>query len=347
MKNFWCEVYSEKILDNLNIIKKLSGEKKLIAVVKGNAYGLGIEGISEILDPYVDYFAVSDMEEAQKVNTEKEILLLSPLVTINDFNSNMNNIIYTVDNEKIIEKLPVDKDYKVHIYVDTGMSRMGIAADRLDDVIYKLSKDFTNIRIDGIYTHLHNTKNRKYTIKQINTFKNIVLKYKDIIPNIHCLNSSGVLNDEYVRLCDFTNMVRAGNVIYGYDGASKGLKKVFSFKAKVVNVCEVKSGQYIGYGCTYKAKKDMHLGILGFGNIEHFGFVKEVKHGIIYDLAKVVYNHIKFRPILFAEGRGVRILGRPNMNVTLIDMDGINSDSIITVDITPILADSAVKKIYF
>lgn len=346
MKNFWCEVYLDKIEHNLNLIKKFTEDKKIIAVVKGNAYGLGIEEITEFLDPMVDFFAVADMEEAKRVQSSKEILLLSPLVTLDDFNTDMNNIIYTLDSEELLSQLDKDIEVKAHIYVDTGMNRMGIKPEKLDEMIELIEKEFNNITIDGIYTHLHNTKNKKYTLKQIEKFKKCTEKYIGTIPHIHCLNSSGTLKEEYRALSSFTNTVRTGNLLYGYDGLSQGFKKAYGYFAKPVNKYFVKKGEYIGYGCAAKAKKDMHIGILGFGNIEHFGFNKDVKHNIFYDLLKVVYNHMKFRPVLFTEGRGVKILGRVNMNTTLIDLTGASLDNMIRVDISPILADSLVKKLY-
>lgn len=345
MKKFWCEVSLEKLQNNLDIIRK-NTEGKLMAVVKGNAYGLGIEGITEFLKDKVDYFAVSDLSEVERVRGDKEILLLSPLVDKEDFKDPRENLIYTIDNEDVLEYIDKDLNYKVHLYIDTGMNRMGIKPEELDKIFKRIKEEFHNITVDGVYTHLHNTKNRKATLKQIKIFKEAVSKYIGIIPHIHCLNSSGFLNEEYRKCCDFTNITRVGNILYGYDGQSIGLKKIFCYKAHIINTYKVKKGQRIGYGSTYKAKKHITLGILGFGNIEHFGFNKDVKHNIFYDFLKVVYNHLVKRPVIFSEGKGVEIIGKPNMNITIINAEGIDKDKELKVDITPILADSAVQKKY-
>lgn len=345
MKNFCCEVYLDRLNHNLNIIKN-NTEGKIMAVVKGNAYGLGIEGITEFLQDKVDYFAVANMEEAERVVGDKEILLLSPLVDIEDFNNPRENLIYTIDNEEIIKVINKDTNYKVHIYVDTGMNRMGIKPERLGEVIAYIKESLPNVIVDGVYTHLHNTKNEKATLKQIENFKNAVLPFKEEIPNIHCLNSSGFLKEVYRKEASFTNIVRAGNILYGYDGQSIGFKRIFAYCAKAVNVYDVKKGSRIGYGSLYKAKKDMKIGILGFGNIEHFGFSKDVKHNIFYDLLKTVYHHIVKIPSIFHEGIPVNILGKPNMNITIIDMEGLDKEAILKVDITPILADSSIPKKY-
>lgn len=346
MKNFWCEVTLDNIKNNIKKTKELAENKKIIGVVKGNAYGLGIEKISETLDEFVDLFAVADLEEAMRVQSDKDILLLTPMVTLEDFKSDMENIIFTIDNEEILKNLDKEKTYRVHIYLDTGMNRMGIKPENLDNIVEEINNDFPNINIEGIYSHLHNTKNEKYTINQIETFKKTVEKYIDKIPYIHLMNSSGLLKEEIRKKCDFTNGIRVGNIIYGYDGLNVGYKKAYKYLAKPVNKYFVKKGEYIGYGCSYKAKKDMYVGILGFGNIESFGFSKDIKHNIIYDILKVIYNHIKFRPIIFNGNRGIKILGRANMNSTLIDMEGSSLDDILTIDISPILGDSSIKKVY-
>ena len=346
MKNFWCEVYLKNIQNNLNKIKEMANGKKTIAVIKGNAYGLGIEGISEAINDEVDMFAVADLKEAERVKTHKDILLLTPMVTKTDFSCNMNNIIYTIDNEDILDELHKEIDARVHIYINTGMNRMGIEPKNLSKVIERIEKEFVNLKIEGIYSHLHNTKDEKYTLDQVNVFKSCIEPFKDKVNHIHLMNSSGFLNNNIRKACNFTNAVRIGNIIYGYDGLNIGFKKAYKYIAKPINKHFVKKGERIGYGCVYKAKRDMFVGILGFGNIESFGFSKDIKHNIFYDILKVIYNHIKFRPVIFNGNKGVRILGRANMNSTLIDMKDIDLDNLLTVDISPILADSSVEKIY-
>lgn len=345
MKNFWCEVDLHKLNNNIEIIKG-NTESKIMAVVKGNAYGLGIEGITEFLQDKVDYFAVANREEADRVIGDKPILLLSPLVDIEDFENPEENLIYTIDNEEILEYINKENSYTVHIYLDTGMSRMGIKPERLKEVIEYIKENLTKVNVDGIYTHLHNTKNRKATLKQIEIFKNAVQPFKEHIPNIHCLNSSGFLVEEYRKAAEFTNVVRAGNILYGYEGQNIGLKKIFSYGAKVVNTYKIKKGSKVGYGSKFKAKKDMTIGILGFGNIEHFGFSKDVRHNVFYDILKVIYHHVKTVPSIFCEGKAVDIVSKPNMNVTIINMEGLSKDSALKVDITPILADSSIPKRY-
>ena len=348
MKNFWCEIYLDKLYNNLKVIKEMADGKKIIAVVKGNAYGLGIEEITTRLNDKVDYFAVSDINEAALINTDKEILLLSPLVSKDDFNTELNNIIFTIDNKAVINELPKDKAMKVHIYVDTGMNRMGVKCSELAGIISEIKEKYPNVIVDGIYTHLHNAKNVKYTLKQIEDFKKCTEPFKDEVNMIHCLNSSGFINDEIRSASYFTNAVRAGNILYGYDGFNKGIRRAYNYFAKPVNVYDVSKGEHVGYGGTYKAKRNIKIGILGFGNIEHFGFSKDIDKGFFFNVVRAAYNSLKFRPEIFdaKSGRGIRIVSKPNMNITIVDMEGLTEDSLLRIEISPILADSRITKKY-
>lgn len=345
MKYLKCQVSLDRLEENINNIRNMD-EKNIIAVVKGNAYGLGIEDITEFLQDKVDYFAVADISEAKRVVGDKEILLLTPLIDVEDIINPIQNIIYTIDNEEILKNIPKDFSNKVHIYLDTGMNRMGIKIGRLKHVIEHIENNFPNMILDGVYTHLHNTKNRKGTLNQINIFKNEITPFLHRIPNVHCLNSSGFLNEDYKNEASFTNNIRVGNILYGYEGSDKGFKKIFSYKANVINKFKVQKGCKIGYGEKYKAKKDVTIGILGIGNIEHLGFNKEVKHNIFYDILKVIYHHISKPSSILCSKGPVEIIGKPNMNMTMINMNGIEDETIFTIDITPILADSSITKEY-
>lgn len=346
MKGLKCEVSLNNIEYNLEKIKELNIGKKSIAVVKANAYGLGLEGIAEFLRDRVDYFAVAELDEAKRIPEEKEVLILSPLLNHTDFSEFKENIIFTIDNEDIIDKIPEEVGYKVHVYVDTGMNRMGIKPQDLDRVIEKIGAQRPEITIHGIYTHLHNTKDTKYTLKQIGIFKDACEKYIGKIPLIHALNSAGTLNEEVRKACDFTNAFRTGNLLYGYDGLTDGFKKTYSYFADIINTYTVHAGEHIGYGLSYKAKKDIKVGVLGIGNIEHLGFNRDVRHNIFYDILKVIYNHIKKRPVIFEETTGVGIIGRPNMNITLVDVSDIDVNNKLRIEVSAILADSSIPKIY-
>ncbi|MGL4739994.1 MAG: alanine racemase [Sarcina sp.] len=344
--NFWCEVYLNRLENNLDKIKEITNNKKLIGVIKGDAYGLGIREIAKFIEDKVDMIAVADMEEANQVSRNKDVLVLSPLCQEECFIQNRPNLVLSVDNEEVLNIIDKEQTYRVHIYVDTGMNRMGIKPEKLDEVIDYIEKMYKNIKIEGIYTHLHKAADEEYTLKQIDLFKSVTTKYKDKIKYIHCLASSGIVNDKLRAAADFTTAVRAGNILYGYIGSGKGIKKVFDYYAKAVSVYEVKNGETVGYGAKFKASKDMTVGILPVGNVQGLGVTREIHKNVIYDVVRAFIRSFKERPIVYNENHPVHVLGKPNMNVTIIDFENFDKNDKFKLEMSPIISNSIVEKRY-
>ncbi|TDT63620.1 alanine racemase [Fonticella tunisiensis] len=344
MRNFWCEINLTDIEYNINYIRSKTN-KKIMAVVKANAYGLGIEEITCFLNNIVDAFAVATVDEALKVKSDKDILILNPVFTDDDLDKTQNNFIFTVDNMDSIEKLGArDEKYRVHIYVDTGMNRFGINPEKLEEFIKKIDENYKNIEIEGIYSHLHNTENYQYTKRQIEIFKQTAIRYRERVKFIHLLNSAGFTR--YNDLIDIDNMLRIGNIIYGYSGYGDAFKKSFNFFAKPLRVYHVDKNEYIGYGNRFRTKKKMKIGILDVGNIDGFGFSKKIKRNIFYEFAKIIYNRTRNSSEIFYRDKNVKIIAQPSMCHTIINMEGIGDDCTFKINLSPILADSSIPKKY-
>ena len=345
LRNFYLEVNLDNINYNINKIKEKTS-KKIMAVVKADAYGLGIEKVTEFLSDKVDAFAVINMEEALKVKSEKDVLILTPELSREDIELIKDNFIITIDNEELLKKIASiipEKEVRAHIYVDTGMNRFGVKPADFESFLQTVEK-YKNIKVEGVYTHLNNTGDKDYTQKQISKFKNLILPYREKFKEIHILNSSGFLkyNDEV----DFDTMVRCGNIIYGYDAQPFGYKKAYQYKARPIRVYEVEKGEFIGYGNIYKAKRKVRVGILDVGLIDSFDCTKNVRHNVFYDIAKVIYHHIKYYSGIFYNGRVIKMVGKPNMNFTIVEMDDIPEDAEFNIDLSPIYADSSIPKKY-
>lgn len=343
--DIWCEVSKEKLIKNLKTIKNTT-QKKVVSVVKGNAYGLGITEVSSIIEKDVDMFGVSSLEEADLINTKKDILIMTPVCEIPKIPK--KNYIYTIDSISDIEKFSSDKEYRVHIYIDTGMNRLGISPDKANDFISSIIKSHRNIHIEGIYTHLHKAADIDYSKKQIDILRSIYEKNKKHIKYVHCLNSRGLSTAELRQYADFTNIVRAGNALYGYDGKSIGTEKVFQVKAKVVKTYKVKKDGYIGYGAKAKVKSDTVVGLLHCGSIEKIGFGRNIKTNLVKDCLKVARDTFKQPCVMSYNGRNIYELCSPNMNCVMIDLTNIplEKEMYINLNISSIQLDSSVNKIY-
>ena len=349
MENLYLKINLHNIEKNISIIRNILGNKKLIAVVKGNAYGLGITKVSKFLQDKVDMFGVSNLSEAEKlyeIGIEKEILILTPIISEDYFkNEVIKNFIVTIDSKEVISLIPENININAHIYVCTGMNRKGIKLEELHDFIGYIQENCKNINIKGIYTHLHNVKDQQYTLNQIEKFHNVVNIYENKY-FIHILNSGGFAKKIIREKASFAHGVRVGNLIYGYDGFNIGIKQSFSYFAKVLCLYDVKKGETIGYGCTYKCKEDKKIGMLEIGNIHHFGFYRKYKKNFLYDLLKFFYRYFVKECELYKNNDKVHIIGKSNMNLTLIDGKNLRVGDYVKVNISPILGDSSIHKEY-
>ena len=340
MRNFWCEIDLDQLDKNIANVRG-NTDKELMVVIKSNAYGVGIENLTSYLDDKVECFGVASMEEALRVRSSKDILLLYPELSDQDIESVRDNFVLTVDNKEILDRLKATgRSYRVHIYVDTGMNRFGIKPDKLKELYELIEKGYPEIKVEGIFTHLHNTKNLEYTEKQIRLFEECAGEFKDKVRYIHMLNSDGFL--KYNSRCTLDNLVRLGNIIYGYDAVQYGYKRIFSYKAKPIRAYTVDKGEYIGYGCLFRTRKPTRVAILDVGFGDHFNFSQIRKTGFLRDIAKTAYRYFRYYSGIYYKGRTMRIIGVPNMNFTLIDLEDVGADETFTIEMTTFLADSSI-----
>lgn len=253
----------KKLENNVRTIVHYSSNYKYhIAVVKADCYGLGIKCIESILKGGANYLAVSSLDEALKVRkiTIERILVLEP-IDINYIDlAIQNNITLTISSLDYLEKIK-DKKFTCHIKINTGMNRLGI------NTCYELNKVYniimnSNIKLEGIYTHLYKADDENITNEQFKVFEHIT---KDIdlskIEIVHIPNSKYITTykkKEYVNGC------RMGIIMYGFSD-KLNLDSVFSLKSKIIEIKHIKNGESVGYDGEYTATKDEIIGIVPIG----------------------------------------------------------------------------------
>lgn len=349
MENLYLRVDLNIIDKNIGIIRKILGNKKIIAAVKGNAYGLGLREISNFLKDKVDMFGVSNLKEGidlYKEGIENEILILTPIISEDYFNHELiEKFTITLDNFEILNKIPKNLNINAHVYVCTGMNRRGIKPYELESFINQVKDEFENVNIKGIYTHLHNSSDEEYSLNQVDEFYKCIKDLKEKY-FIHILNSGGFKNENIRNRCKFSHGIRVGNLIYGYDGFNIKMEQSFNYYAKVLDLYNVRKGETIGYGNKFKAKDNMKVGILEIGNIHHFGFYREYRKNFLYDALKFFYRYFVKGYEIYKNHMGIKILGKSNMNLTLIDGSDLCVGDYVKINISPILGDSSIHKEY-
>lgn len=272
----FAEINLKNLYQNyLNVVIETNG-KKVIPVVKANAYGHGaIEVVDYLVERGVNYFAVSLVEEAVELREKhKDIdILIMGFTHKEDFCfCASNNFTVTISNMDQIDGLmQLDSMLKVHIKIDSGMNRLGFKDDQdIKDVI-SFMKNHHYIDLLGIYTHFATSDcDVEYYQKQKRRFEE-VLEYVDYkFEMIHCGNSSSSI--KYEKDIPYTTHTRLGISLYGLtlDKDMDFLKNTYKLCTYISEIKELKKGEKLGYGITYEAKDTEIIGIMPIGYADGF-----------------------------------------------------------------------------
>lgn len=310
MNNTYVEINLDILKNNVKtIIEKYNDYKYYFGVVKSNAYGHGEYIVNELIKGGINYIAVSFLNEALNVrlyNKEIPILCFVP-IDLNDLEIAIkNNITLTISDLNYLKELvnKLNKKIKVHIKLDTGMNRLGFKNKNELDEAYKIINENKYIELEGIYTHLSTVgvHDRIYD-NEVNKFKYLT---KDIdlnrIPIVHITSSANLVSHKKI---DFTNGVRLGTIMYGFNptirtnnnGIINKLKNIrnnyihkkynlsevitnvdldikpsITMYTNIIQIKDVKKDEFIGYGLSYKADEDMKVAIIPVGYSNGIGF---------------------------------------------------------------------------
>lgn len=335
----YSRVYAEVDLDALqynieNMKKNIRPGTKMVGVIKTDGYGHGAIAIAKELEKDHDFWgmATATFEEAdilRKSGIEKPLLILGYTFPYCYEKLAEKEIRPAVFREDTLEQLnqiglSLDRPVKIHIKVDTGMSRIGITPDQNGLEFVAKALACKGILVEGIFTHFAKADEAdKHAVnKQIRLFKEFVaeietkLSYR--VPLIHCSNSAGIVDLPEAN-CD---MVRAGITLYGLwpsDEVHKEavpLKPLLSLKSKIVYIKEIKKGTAVSYGGTFVAPEDMFVATIpvGYGD------------GYPRSLSSKGYVLIK--------GKKAPIIGRVCMDQMMVDVTGIENvscDDVVTL----------------
>ena len=257
----------------------MTGNTKLLTIVKANAYGHGIVDMSKQLENLnVDALGVATVEEGVRI---REAGVKIPIIVLFQHFKNEAEDVCRYDLTPIISNAECLDDYdrflknhnkklKLHIKVDTGLNRMGA---KPKDVLSLANKilSYETLEIEGINTHYAASDgfddiSKEFTENQIKIFSDVLneLKTNGIkINNAHTANSAALL---YYKNAYF-DMVRAGIVVYGYTEKlyDFGFKPILNLKSKVILTRKIKKNETVSYGMTWKADKDTNIAVIPIG----------------------------------------------------------------------------------
>lgn len=345
--------------------KKDNENLKIIAIVKSNGYGLGLEDYANFLiDNGIDYLAVASTGEAIKLREsgiKEEILMMSSTAIEQELEDMVkNNITITIGSTeakdaliKIIKK--INKKPKVHLKIDTGFGRYGYLYTETETILKDIKELQRFAIIEGIFSHFSTSfYKEKWTNLQYERFLNVikVLKQNKInIPIKHISNSSAFIRFSQMNL----NAVRIGSAFLGRVAVANklGLKKIGYLESEISEIKTLPKGWNIGYSNTYKTKKETKVAIIPTGYAE--GYHMKLSSDMLSfgnklrDVIQAVKRLFK-DTTLYVEIANKRypILGRIGMYHVTVNITGENFKigEKVKLNANPLYVDSSVRRLY-
>ena len=360
MKN-WVEISGARLAANYHLLEETAGlDTTVLAVVKADAYGHGIALCAPVLAAAgAKWLGVTDTIEGRVARValtqsgvasaeQPRILVMSEGLDEDADATVEHNLTPIVSRIEQLESLAraaterrLSQPFRVHLEIDTGMARQGVAPDNSLDAVLRWFRGQNAIHLDGLMTHFASAEiaGSHQTAEQRIRFEQAIRQVfsAEIQPNwIHAGNSSTIDNPaeeplrwlkEIARNANSRPMVRSGLALYGYclpierdrdyteaagSTLQAKLQPVMTWKTRVTGIREVEPGTKIGYNGTFVAKHRMRLALLPVGYAD--GLRRELSATNDRSGGWVLFGHTR-----------ASIVGRVSMNLTIVDVTSVPS----------------------
>src|SRR3974390_2527134 len=335
----WAEISLPALRGNLQAIRdyvnpeseKRKTPRKVLSIVKGNAYGHGSPEVAKALEGFgSDWFGVASAGEGIELRNggvRKPILVLGgfwPGEEENLIAHNLTPAIHRCEHLALFDKAAAaarKKNVPIHLKIDTGMNRLGISPPDIDSFAAQLAR-CKRLELNGTFTHLASsevftdTPTGRETGQQLEKYFSSIdrLRALGIDPGIqHIANSAAIAS----RPEAWADMVRPGAVLYGYHPgfdpidlrtkyeAALALRPVMSLRARLLNVRSVPEGAGVGYNASWVAKRPSLVAVLAAG------------------YGDGIHRSLGNRGCVFLRGYKTPIIGIVSMDVSMLDVTDI------------------------
>ncbi len=307
----WLEVDLSVISKNYDLIQKHVGPQVgVIAVVKSDAYGHGIETIAKTLDRKGALaFAVISLEEAFQVRKQSSapVLIMGYLSDAEIEQAIASGFVLSMYDRELAPvyeacAAKLNRKCIVHLKVETGLNRLGMTVQEAEALLTDSSR-FPHLRIESVYSHLSTSSDRNENCSQLQRFEELLaeMEARGIKLPLHMANSSALPNFKE----GFFNAVRLGLALYGVDQVLPGLEPSLTCKTVIIQRKKVKAGEGISYNKLFRAPKDMEVGVIALGYAEGLSQALTGKAHVLVG------------------GRKTPILGQICMNLCIVDLTDI------------------------
>ena len=284
-KRTWAEISLPALSHNYHAIRAvLPPECRFLGVVKADAYGHGALRVSELLQREgADYLAVSCLDEALELRRGG---ITMPILILGHTPVEYTSVLLENRLTQTATCLAKAEEYseeagrlggvlKLHIKLDTGMSRLGYlcAGSYFDEGVRNIVRScaLPNLEYEGIYTHFAvsdetDPESRAYTKAQFGLFTGMIRRLEEQegirFPIRHCANSGAVMHNPECLL----DMVRPGLLLYGYgDDGKLGLQPAMRLVTTVSTIKIYEPGTFVSYGRRFETKRTTRMGVIAAG----------------------------------------------------------------------------------
>ncbi len=336
-------LHIDRLIRNARAVaSRLTPGTRLMAVVKANAYGHGLEATARILAPLdeVAALAVSAFREAtvlRQQRVRKPILILGPTACHHYPRAAAEELALTIHQPRQIDELaryahkPSAGTLSVHLKVDTGLHRLGFAPGEIPDLMADLANLQPAVKVSGLYSHFHSAdvEDLASTKAQLKCFRGLVsdLARQDLQPPLcHIANTAATLRMPDAHM----DMVRVGGALFGLNPSHEHCRlpepflPALSWDTEVVQVHEVPTGTALGYGHCWRAPRPSRIAVLPVGYAD--GLPRNGPREVMIRGQTVPLVGTRSMNMAFADTTGI---GNPSVQpgerVTLIGSDGGNA----------------------
>ena len=299
---------------NLATVKQLAPHSKIMSVVKANGYGHGLINVARGLNES-DGFAVLTLNEAidlREHGFEQDILLLEGAFEAYEISiaakMHFNLVVHNLHQLQMIEKLKLNCPLDIHFKINTGMNRLGFNPQEAKEIL-KTLQNKSHFKSITLMTHFATADEPRGVDWQLTVFDDIAKPFNF---SRSVANSASIVNFKKTHL----DWVRPGIMLYGaspimgHKSSTLNIKPVMQLKSKIIAIQNLSKNDSVGYGESFKAKKDMRIAVVACGYAD--GYPRHAPTGT---------------PV-YVEGKKTSTVGRVSMDMLYIDITDIPHASI-------------------
>jgi alanine racemase len=306
------EVSRSRCLRNISLLQTQHEDQEIIPVLKGNAYGHGLQVMGEILNGATcKLVAVDGYFEAAQLRdiSRHRLLVMGYILPQNVRLLDLKRCSFVVQDKAGLKAFgALKKPVRIHMELNTGMNRLGLQLEEVPDYLAEFKK-YPQLRLEGVMTHLADADNERddgFTKAQVEIFDRQVSR----------ILAAG-FNPEYIHIAQtagsakvqsrYANAIRLGIGLYGINplgakdaqrGSLRELNPVLELKSTIIKVLDLEKGERVSYNGIFKAPRAMKIGVLPLGYYE--GIPRELSNkGCALDgaqklpiLGRVCMDHI-------------------------------------------------------